>query len=250
MARTLDDIYREILFDTGATTDELPYVYVGGGDYSFLQAFADVYKILCRAVADTDSDFFTDRITDDVTIDVEEYHFPNDLMRLRHIEFQLDGTNWYRGELIDPVFFRSGAEQSQVSAASESKPLFWPLGSINTPSTRFRIAPRPLRSVMDGIKLYYDRIPSALFSDHISAAVSAASAVVTFPGDWEHLIPKGVESRIWGKFGEETKKAESKAEFRDGIRDMKSSMSIGPRTGHSRIRDIRETGLRDGPTNR
>jgi len=245
MAKTLDDIYREVLWKTSLTTNDLPYKYSSGGNYSFLQLFADVYKFLVQEIINTDSNFFLDRTTDDLSKDVEEYHFPNDLARLRHLELKLDGSYWYRAELTDPVFFRSGTEQALVSSASESHPYFWVMGSINTPSSRFRIAPRPLKDVTDGIKFYYDRMPSALFSSPISAAVSAASAVVTFPSQFDYLIPLGIEVEVWGKYGLRTEKVDDINRYYTGISDMKKLLKPRAAVGQKRIRDFREIGIKD-----
>jgi len=245
MARTLDDFYREVLWRTNLTTSDLPYVYASGGNYGFLQLFGDIYKYLVQTIVNTDQNFFLNRSYDSLVANQEIYFLPNDLLRLRHIEFAFDGVSWYPGFETDPVFFKRGAEQTVVSAASMAHPFFWLGDSITAPSSPYHIAPRPATGYTNSILLYYDQMPSGLLANHISAATSAASAKVIFPGEYEYLIPLGVSIEIWGKYGVREQKADEIQRYQKAINDMKNFIKPRASVGQKRVRDSRELNLRD-----
>ena len=237
--KKIDDIYREVLWRTNFTTNDFPYVYASGGAYGFLQTFADVYKYLCTEVIYSDSNYFLEKASANLVADVEDYYTPNDLVRLRYLELAMDGTNFYKANEFNPTFFPN-SEQALVSAGSYSNPYFWPMGSINVPSSHFQVAPRPRSAVTNGIKYYYDRMPSALFSDHISAAVSTASAMVHFPQHFDYLIPLGIAVEVWGKQGVRDKFADDIQRYRQGVEDMKRLLKPRVSVGQKRMRDSRE----------
>lgn len=242
--RKLDDIYREVLWRTQKTTNDIPYPYASGGAYGFLQLFADEYQKLVQEVVLTDSDHFLTSSTDNLVANQQEYYLPNDLIRLRYIELGLDGTSFYTAQETDPAFFVV-SERNTVSTASVNMPKFWLTGSINTPSARFTVAPNPTQAVTNGIKIYYDRMPSALFSDHISAAVSAASAVVHFPQQFDYLIPLGIAVEVWGKYGVRDQKAAELQRYEQGLEKLRKGLRVNPSISQRRMRDFRETTGRD-----
>lgn len=245
--RTLDDIYREVLWRTNLTTTDLPYIYSAGGNYSFLQLFGDVYKYLVNQAIMTDSDYFMVRSTDNLVADQEVYYLPSDLIRLRHIEFSFDGAYFYPGTITDPAFFKRGSEQATVSAAVWNHPYVW-LGDTITGTisgSPYHVAPRPTTAQTSGILLYYDAIPSALFSQPISAAVSTASAKVSFPGQFEYLVPLGISVEVWGKYGSQEDKVTEIQRYQKGIDDMKNLTKPRANVGQKRVRDFREINVRD-----
>ena len=241
--RSLDDIYREVLWRTSLTSTDFPYKFTTGGDYGFIQAFADVYKYLVTEVIYTDSNYFLEKTNLNLTVNVEDYYTPNDLVRLRYMEFALDGTNFYKAYEFDPIFF-STSEQGTVSAGSMYTPKFWSMGSINAPSSHFQIAPKALQTVTNGIKIYYDRMPSALLSTPVSdssaTTISAASAVVFFPGQFDYLIPLGVAVEVWGRYGVLDQKQTEVTRYKTGVEDMKRLLKPRVSIGQKRVRDFRE----------
>lgn len=239
--RTLDDYYREVLWKTNLTTNDFPYKYTGGGAYGFIQAFAKIYKLLVQEVVQAGSNYFLEKSTIDLVANTEEYYFPSDLCRLRYIEIAMDGTNFYKAQEFDPSFFVM-SEQGTVSTASETSPQIWIMGSINTPSSHFQVAPRPKIAKTGGIKIYYDRMPSALLATPVSAAMSTASTQVYFPAQFEELITDGICNDIWTKYGELDKHAQEINDYKQGVEDMKRLLKPRINLGQKRIRDIREIG--------
>lgn len=238
---TADDIYREVLWRAKGTTNELPYAYSSGGDFSFLQLFKEVYCRLVNEVVMTDSDFFLEKASANLVADTEDYYFPNDLIRLRYMELAMDGTNFYKAIETDPAFFAT-SEQALVSATSQSYPKFWMLGSTSVPSAHFQVAPRPRNAVTNGIKYYYDRMPSAMLANHISAVLSAASCVVLFPAQFEWLIPLGCNVELWGRYGLLEDHQVQVQKYERGIEDLKRLTKPKVSIGQKRIRDSREVG--------
>lgn len=245
---TLDDIYREVLWRTGLTTNDLAYVYSSGGTYSFLQLFGDTYKYLVRWLVETDQNYFLTRSYDSLVSAQQVYYFPTDMLRLRHLEFSYDNANWFAGKNTDPAFFIRGAEQTVVSAATINAPYFWLGDSITgagVSGSPYHIAPVPTASYTNSILLYYDQMPSGLLVNHISAAVSAASAVPIFPGVHNYLIPLGIAVEVWGKYGQSGAHERDIQKYQKALSDINTFMKPRVAVGQTRVRDFREFNSRD-----
>src|SRR3990167_9716435 len=183
MAKQIDEFYRKALWHTSLTTNDFPFVYASGGSYGFTEALHDVYNRLIREIVSTGGDHFMEKSTFSLVADQQEYTLPADLIKLREIELQYDGSNWARARKRDISNLTNSTEAATLSAASQYKPLFDIL------EDSFFIYPEPINSVTDGGKLWYIKAPAtSLFI----SAVSAASATITFPQEYEYLIPMGI----------------------------------------------------------
>lgn len=245
MAKTLDDVYRKVLWQTSLTTNDLPYVYSGGGNTGFLELFSEQYKYLVNQAILVDTNYFTKRKTDNLVVDQEIYYFPADMIRLRHLELSYDGSYFWPATELDPVFFKRGSEQATVSAAYISHPYFWLGDSITSPSSPYHIAPRPNAAQTSGILYYYDQMPMGLLGTHVSAAISAASVAVVFPEQFEYLLPLGISVELWGKYGVREQKADEIARYQKGLDDMRNMMKPRASVGQKRVRDFREINTKD-----
>lgn len=245
MAKTLDDVYNKVLWQTSLTSNDLPYKYTAGSGTSFIELFGDVYKYLVNQAVLVDTDYFLTRAYDNLVADQEVYFLPADTIRLRHIEFNFDGNYSYPGTQLDPIAFTRGSEQATVSAATTAHPYFWLGDSITSPSSPYHIAPRPTVAATSGILLYYDKMPMGLMGGPVSAAVSAASSRVVFPEQFEYLIPLGVSIEVWGKYGQREAKADEIARYEAGLKDMRDMMKPRASVGQKRVRDFREFNVID-----
>lgn len=245
MAKSLDDIYRKVLWQTSLTSNDLPYAYSAGGLTSFIELFGDIYKYLVNQAVLVDTDYFLTRAYDSLVANQEIYYLPVDTLRLRHIEFNFDGNYSYPGTQLDPVAFTRGSEQATLSAATTAHPYFWLGNDITAPSSPYHIAPRPQVAATNGILMYYDRMPLGLLGTHVSAAISTASTRVVFPEQFEYLIPLGVSVEVWGKYGVRDQKADEIARYEAGLKDMRDMMKPRASVGQKRVRDFREYNVID-----
>lgn len=234
MAKNIDDIYRKALWYTSLTTSDFPFVYSSGGNYGFLEALHDVYNRLIREIVATGGDHFMEKATFSLVANQQEYVFPADIIKLREIELQYDGTNWARARKRDLSNLTNSTEAATLSAASEYSPLYDVL------EDSFFIYPEPTVARTDGGKFWYIKAPAT--SLYISA-VSAASATITFPQEYEHLLSMGVAVELWSKYGQTGKASEITAQFNEGVEKMKREIKPRTRPGGVRFLDgNRETG--------
>lgn len=241
----LDDAYQKVLWQTGLTTNDLPYIYAAGGALGFLQLFGEQYKYLVNQAVLVDTDYFMKRTTDNLVALQQIYYFPIDMIRLRHIELSYDGAYSYVGTQLDPVFFKRGSEQATVSAANAYHPYFWLGDSITSPSSPYHIAPNPTVPQTSGILYYYDQMPMGLLGAHVSAAISAASTAIVFPEQFEYLLPLGVSVEVWGKYGQRDQKADEITRYQKGLDDMRNLMKPRASVGQKRVRNFREINTQD-----
>ena len=236
MAKKIDDFYRKALWYTSLTTTDFPFIYSSGGAYSFHEALHDVYSRLIREIVATGGDHFMEKATFDLVADQQEYTLPSDTIKLREIELQYDGTNWARASKRDLSNLTHSTEAATLSAASEYSPLFDVL------EDSFFIYPEPNTARTNGGKLWYIKAPAtSLFI----SAVSAASATITFPQEYEHLIPMGIAIELWGKYGANDREASIKAQYDEGVEKMKREIKPRTRPGQVRMLDgNREIGNR------
>lgn len=245
MAKTLDDVYQRVLWETSLTTNDLAYKYTGGGAAGFLEIFSEVYKKLVNEVVLTDTDYFLTRFAKNLTANIDIYYLPSDLLRLRHIEFCYDNATWNGGIQTDPAAFRRNSEQSFISGATSYRPYFWLGDSITSPSSPFHLAPMPTATVTNGVVGYYDQMPMGLLGAHVSAAISAASTAVVFPEQFEYLLPLGVSIEVWGRYGQLEQKTQKIEQYQQGLKDIRSLMKPRSSIGQKRVRDFRELAGRD-----
>ena|SRR3990167_1615037 len=229
MAKQIDEFYRKALWHTSLTTNDFPFVYASGGAYGFTEALHDVYNRLIREIVSTGGDHFMEKSTFSLVADQQEYTLPADCIKLREIELQYDGTNWARARKRDISSLTNSTEAHTLSAASESRPLFDIL------EDSFFLYPEPDTARTDGGKLWYIKSPAASL---FISAVSAASATIAFPQEYEHLIPLGVAVELWDKFGDRVEKgAVLKQKYDEGVEKMKKEIKPRNRPGRVRFLD-------------
>ena len=231
MARTLDDFYRETLWRTSLNTTDLPYIYTAGGAYGFLQLFHDVYTKLIREIVSTGCDFFMEKSTFNLVADQQEYIMPADLMKFRQIELNYNGGGWARATDIDLSHLPNSSEAATLSSASVYHPLFDIL------EDSFFIYPEATTNQVSGGKLWYIKMPAEGL--YISA-ISAASATVTFPPEYEWLLPLGCAVEVWGKYRLINENAVEFQRYNQGVADMKRQMKPRVEGGQKRVIDFRE----------
>lgn len=228
MAKRIDDFYRKALWYTSLTTSDFPFIYTNGGAYGFHESLHDVYSRLIREIVSTGGDHFMEKATFSLVADQQEYTFPADLIKLREIELQYDGAAWARARQRDLSNLTYSTEAATLSSASVYKPLYDVL------EDSFFIYPEPTVARTDGGKLWYIKAPAASL---FISAVSAASATITFPQEYEYLIPMGIAVELWGKFASNDKTAEITAQFNEGVEKMKREIKPRTRPGGVRFLD-------------
>jgi hypothetical protein len=227
MAKKLDDIYRKSLWYTNLTTNDFPYVYSSGGAYGFLEAFHDVYNNLIGEIVSTGGDHFMEKATFNLQANQQEYIFPADLIKFRELELSYDGVGWARARHRDLSLLPS-TEAGTLSSASVNAPLF------DIIEDSYFLYPEPSTTVSSGGKLWYIKAPAeSLFI----SAVSAASATITFPQQYEKLLSLGVATEMWGKFGTTEKEPAFIQKYKEGVEKMKHDMQPRTRTAGARVID-------------
>ena len=236
MAKKIDDFYRKALWLTNLTTNDFPFIYASGGAYSFHEALHDVYNRLIDEIISTGGDYFMEKATFNLQPNQPEYIFPTDLRKLREIELAYDGVSWARAVKTDVSLFPERTEASMLSAASTSNPY------IDILEDSFFIYPELNGSttVSSGGKIFYIKTPSEATT---VSAVSAASATISFPQQYEYLIPLGVATELWTKFGDRVEKgADYMQKYEQGILNMKTEIKPRARPGRVRMRNEKELG--------
>lgn len=236
MAKKIDDFYRKALWLTNLTTNDFPFVYSSGGAYGFMEALHDVYNRLVDEIVSTGGDYFMEKATFSLVANQQEYTFPSDLRKFREVELAYDSSAqmWARGVKTDISLLPERTEAHMLSAASTSNPY------IDILEDSFFIYPEPDSAVTSGGKLFYIKTPPEAAT---VSAVSAASATITFPQQYEHLIPLGIASELWMKFGDRVEKgAEYTQKYEQGIEKMKAEIKPRAKPGRVRMRNEKELG--------
>lgn len=232
MSKKIDDFYRKALWLTNLTTSDFPFAYSSGGNYSFHEALHDVYNRLIDEIISTGGDYFMEKSTFSLAANQQEYTFPSDLRKFREVELAYDSVNWARAEKTDLSLLPERTEAHMLSAASQSHPF------VDVLEDSMFFYPEP--TATGNGKLFYIKTPPEATT---ISAVSAASATITFPQQYEHLIPLGIASELWLKYGNAVEKgAEYTSKYEQGIQGMKTDIKPRAKPGRVRMRNEKEIG--------
>lgn len=233
MARTLDDIYRDTLWKTSINTADFPYKYTSGGAYGFLQTFHDVYTRLVREIVEQGSDHFMEKSTFNLVANQQEYVFPDDLLKLRQVELSYNGSTWARTMDRDLSFLPQMTEAATLSAANIAYPY------MDILENSIFIYPEPKTAVISGGKMWYIKMPA---EGMYVSAISAASATVTFPQEYEYLLPLGCAAELWGKYEAPGTNPNVLQQYATEVEKMKRQIKPRVGGGQKRMIDFREQG--------
>lgn len=143
-----------------------------------------------------DWDFGADYATTDLVASQQEYSFPSDILKIKSVEVTYDGSTWYKAAFMDVN--EKGSPNDSTSITDEftqSEPF------VDIMDNSLMLYPIPTSAVTAGLKIYYEKLPTALSADastptfarpfHIGLAYGGAK-------DWleQHIDAAGNVARL------------------------------------------------------
>jgi hypothetical protein len=107
-----------------------------------------------------DWDFQGEYATTDTVANQQEYAFPAELLKIKDVEITYDGSTWYKAAFMD-INERSNPNDttSVANDFSESSPY------VDFMDNSLFLYPVPTSAVTAGLKIYYEKLPTAMSAD-------------------------------------------------------------------------------------